>query len=122
MSEAIVTGEGATQAADEALCIVVGRDLMDAFPGYAWDVGCNHEAGVLSIRLSVSVVGGMAQPGFLMHISNVVGPGGQKKVRNAAGEVLERWKLRRGAAKADWMEEALSNGLDTGNAVLKSRH
>ena len=121
MSEAILTGDGPTRMADEALCLVVGRDLTESFPGYAWDVGCNHEAGVISIRLAVPMVGGASQPGFLLHISTVVGSNGQKKVRDAAGEVLERWRLRRSAAKGDWLEEALNNGLDKDSMVLKSR-
>jgi hypothetical protein len=119
--EAMLTGEGATRAADEALCIIVGRDLTETFPGYAWDVGVNHEAGVLSIRLSIPVFGGMAQPGFLMHIATAVGPGGQKKVRDAGGEVLERYRLRRDRAAPDWVEHANQNGLDRANMVLKSK-
>lgn len=119
--EAILTGDGATRAADEALCLVVGRDLTETYPEYAWDVGANHEAGVIAIRLAVPMQGGMAQPGFLMHISTVVGPDGQKKVRLAGGEILERWRLQRERAQQDWIERATENGLDKTNMVLKSK-
>lgn len=120
--EALLTGSGATRAADEALCLVIGRDLTETYPGYAWDVGCNHEAGVLAIQLAVPTTHGMARPGFLMHIATAVGSDGQKKVRAAGGELLERWKLRRGAAQADWVQRAQENGLDMGGVIEKSRH
>ena len=108
--DAWLTGHGRTRAADKALCIVVGEDLTRAYPGYAWDVGCDHEAGTVAVRLAVPVEGGMAQPGFLLHISSVVGPDGQHKVRRAGGEVLERWKLRRERAPHDWLEQAREIG------------
>lgn len=120
--ETILTGSGATRAADEALCLVIGRDLTETYPGYGWDVGANHEAGVIAIKLAVPTLGGMAQPGFLVHISTAVGPGGQKKVREAGGEILERWRLQRDQAPRDWVQRAQENGLDKGNMVLKSRY
>jgi hypothetical protein len=119
--DAILTGDGATRAADEALCLVIGRDLTETYPGYAWDVGCNHEAGVVAVRLATPEIGGMAQPGFMLHISTVVGPDGQKKVRQAGGEILERWRLQRERAQSDWVERAQENGLDKTNMVLKSK-
>jgi hypothetical protein len=120
--EAILTGEGATRAADEALCLVIGRDLTETYPGYAWDVGCNHEAGVVAVRLAVPQVGGMAQPGFLLHIATVVGPDGQRKVRAAGGEILERYRLQRECAQDDWLQRAEANGLDKTNMIVKSKH
>lgn len=120
--EAMLHGSGAMRAADEALCIVIGQDLTAAYPGYAWDVGVDHEAGVLNIRLSVPVVGGMAQPGFLMHVATAIGSNGQKKIRAAGGEILERWRLRRDRASRDWLDEAHQNGLDRSNMVLKSKY
>jgi len=119
--DAILTGSGDMRAADMRLCVAIGEDLTRNFPGYAWDVGVDHEAGVLSIRLAVPVAGGMAQPGFLMHIRTAISADGQKKVRAAGGEVLERWRLRRDRAAADWAEHAQANGLDRANMVLKSR-
>lgn len=120
--DAILTGSGEFRARDEALCVAIGQDLTSAFEGYAWDVGADHEAGVVCIRLAVPMVGGAAQPGFLLHISTVIGPDGRKKVHRAAGEVLERWRLRRDRAPRDWMEEARENGLITDAMILKSRH
>src|ERR1700685_276368 len=94
-TDAILTGYGATRAADEALCIIVGRDLTETFPGYFWNVGVNHEAGVLAISLDLPGEGASTTRGMLLHISTAVGPDGQKKVRAAGGELLERWGLPR---------------------------
>jgi hypothetical protein len=119
---AILTGEGATRAADEALCIVIGRDLTETFPGYFWNVGVNHESGVIAISLAMPGEAGNTTKGFLMYISTAVGPGGQKKTRQAGGELLERWGLPRGRAPEDVIERALEHGLDRGGEILKSRH
>jgi hypothetical protein len=108
--------------ADEDVCVAVGEDLTRAFPGYFWMVGCNHEAGTIQIDLPGQKPIGMERWGMLLHISTVLGAGGQKAVMRAGGEMLERLGLRRGAAHADTNEIALAHGLDTGNAVLKSRH
>lgn len=122
MTDAILTGSGATRAADEALCLIVGTDLTETYPGYAWNVGCNHEAGTIAISLDVPGQISNTTKGFLMHIATAVGPGGQKKVRAAGGELLERWGLPRGRAPGDAVERALEHGLDRGGEILKSRY
>ena len=120
--DAILTGSGPTRMADQDLCIAVGEDLTATYPGYDWCVGANHEAGVLHIDLICDKPLGLQNHGYLLHIANVIGPGGQKRVRDAGGELLERFGLRRDRADAEWRAAARENGLDTGNAVLKSRH
>lgn len=120
--EAYLTGEGPTRDADEALCLVVGRDLTEQFPGYAWNVGCDHNAGVIAIRLAVPQFGGMASPGFLMYISTAIGPNGRDKVRAAGGELLERWRMSREKAPDDWVRRAEDNGLDRSHMIEKSKH
>ena len=122
MDEAILTGEGPTRMADQDVCLAVGEDLTRMYPGYAWMVGCNHEAGTLHIDLPGQKPVGMERFGYLLHISTVLGAGGQKAVMRAGGEMLERLRLRRGFAHPDTNEIAREHGLDTGNAVLKSRH
>ena len=125
MTEIIQINEahGPTMAADLALAANVLRDLGSVYPGYLWDVAADHEAGILTIKLRIPnmIRKGMGDPGFLMHIATVIGADGVKKVRWAAGEVLERHKLPRSKAPDDWLEMALTNGLDRGNMVLKSR-
>lgn len=126
MTDAIVSGSGDTQMADQDLCIAVGEDLTATFPGYVWAVGCDHQAGVLNIRLILDADAltsrRFGEYGYLLHISSVLGPGGQKKVRNAGGEVLERYGLPRTRAPQDVSARAVEHGLDLDAIVTKSRH
>lgn len=120
--EAYLSGEGPTQMADQDLCIAVGEDLTRTYPGYAWMVGCNHESGTLHINVDVPKPAGLEGYGYLLHISSVIGPGGQKRVHMAGGEMLERFRLRRGVAHADTDELALAHGLDLTGHKNKSRY
>jgi hypothetical protein len=111
--------------AERALCYCIGVDLMQTFPGYVWNVGFTRQAGVVTIKLVVPLSvrpNGMGEPGYLLYASTAVGPGGVQKVRNAAGEILERWGLPREKAPADWVERAWENGLDRSHMILKSNH
>lgn len=112
---------GATAMADEDICRAVGEDLERAYSGYPWMVGCNHEAGTVVIDLP--------EPwkplkyrnyGILLHLGSLMGPGGQKKVLFAGGEMLERMGLPRTAAPVDAGQKARQNGMDAANAVIKS--
>lgn len=122
MSEAVLTGSGPTQMADQDVCIAVGEDLTRAYPGYFWMVGCNHEAGTIEIRLQVPTPIGTERFGYLMYISTAIGIGGQKAVMRAGGEMLERYGLRRKWAHPDTDDIAREHGLITDHAILKSRH
>jgi len=115
---------GPTQAADLQLCRVIMDALGQAYPGYLWGVGVNHEAGVLKITLNVPQLlrKGMGEAGFLLHIATAIGPGGAKKVLSAAGEILERYRLPRERAPDDWMMRAKLGGYDGANMILKSKH
>lgn len=122
MSEAILTGSGENRMADQDICIAVGEDLTQTYPGYFWNVGCNHEAGTVTVALAIPGEAGNTTKGFLLHLSSIVGPDGQKKVRAAGGELLERWGLPRGRAPDDTIERALEHGLDRGGEIKKSRY
>lgn len=123
--EAVFDISEETEASERALCYCIGVDLMQTYPGYVWNVGFTREGGVVTIMLVVPLSvrpGGMGSPGFLMHAATAVGPGGQARVRAAGGEILERWRLPRDKAPADWVEMAWDNGLDRTNMVTKSRY
>lgn len=121
--DAVITGHGPRQMADEDICRAIGEDLTQTYPGYLWQVGCNHDAGVATILLIVPTATRADQAkGFMIHLDTVVGPGGSKKVRDAGGEVLERWGLPRGRAPSDYMAQAGEHGLDTANSITKSRY
>lgn len=114
---------------DQDVCIAMGEDLTAVYPGYLWRVGCNHEAGVAAVNLVIPGVtdnplftGANRPHGFLVHLSSVMGASGQRKVRAAGGELLERWGLPRGKAPEDVIGRASAHGMDRGGEVLKSRH
>lgn len=119
------TDDAEIARAEAALCIAIGEDLMRTYPGYIWDVGFTHASGVVTIKLTVPLSvrpGGTGEPGFLIHAETAVGPGGQRKVRAAGGELLERWRLPRQRAPGDWVEQAWENGLDKTNMITRSKH
>ena len=114
--EALVSGDN---MADEDLCIAIGEDLTATYPGYPWMVGVN--AGSVHIDLAVEKPLGLERYGYRLNVSTVQGPGGQKRVREAGGELLERFDLPRGRAPEDLQLRAIENGLDISNARNKSR-
>lgn len=122
--EPVVTGSGETQMADQDLCIAVGEDLERMFPGYPWMVGCDHQktAGRVVIDLGVEKPPHLRNYAYALNITSVLGPGGQQKVMRGAGELLERFGLRRGTAHADTHEIAREHGLIIDNNKDKSKH
>jgi hypothetical protein len=120
--DAILTGSGTNRMADQDVCIAVGEDLTRQYPGYLWMVGCNHEAGTIQIDLQCDKPIGMERYGYMLHLSTVLGAGGQKAVMRAGGELLERFGLRRGIAHEDTPEIARAHGLDVSNNKNKSKH
>ena len=109
---------------DMDVCIAVGEDLTSVYSGHPWCVGADHEAGTVIIRLGYNPPATnprLAEMGYLLHLSTVLGPGGQKKVRNAGAEMLERWGLARQRGNSDSRDAAYTHGLDTDDAILKSK-
>lgn len=119
MTDFHITGSGENAMADQDVCIAVGEDLTKHYPGYPWMVGC--QAGSVCIDLAVDKPLGMDRYGYRLNVSTVLGPGGQKRVMQAGGELLERFGLRRGEAPDDAAEQARENGLDVSGARNKSR-
>lgn len=97
--------------ADQDVCIAIGEDLAKAYPGYLWMVGCDHAAGTIKIDLQVPKPAHLQLYGYQLYLTTVLGPGGQKRVREAGGELLERFGLRRGTAHEDTSRIAAENGL-----------
>lgn len=120
--DSILTGHGERMLEDQAVCVAVGTLLAREFPGFDFMVGCDHNAGTVVIDIMCDKPIGLANHGYLLHLSSVLGSEGQRKVRNAGGELLERLGLRRDRADAEWRQQAREHGLHTGGAVLKSRH
>ena|ERR1700691_4382951 len=118
--DAILTGSGDTRMADQDICQAVGEDLTQTYPLYLWFVGVEHGSVVIDLQVPKPI--GLERYGYRLNISTVLGPGGQKRVRQAGGELLERFGLRRGTAHSDTDEIAAAHGLDISGARDKSRH
>lgn len=115
---------GEHDMADMDVCIAVGEDLTATYPGHPWMVGADHQAGTVAIRLAYNPPDEnptLGQMGYLLHLSTVLGPGGQKRVRTAGAEMLERWGLPRERGTIESRAKAGEHGLDMDDAVLKSR-
>ena len=125
MSDFQIEASGVHAMADQDVCVAVGEDLSQHYPGHPWCVGCNHDAGTVVIRLAYdppSENPRLAEMGYLLHLTTVLGAGGQKRVMQAGGEMLERWGLSRNGATIESRVIAATNGLDTDAASLKSKH
>lgn len=107
--------------ADQDVCIAVGEDLTRAFPGYPWMVGVDHEAGMVKIDLMVHKPPHLRNYAMQLYLTTVLGAGGQKRVMQAGGELLERFGLRRGAAHEDTADIAAEHGLITDGHKNKSK-
>jgi hypothetical protein len=87
-----------------------------------WYVGCDHGAGTICIDLGVPKPIGLQGWAYMLFITTVLGPGGQKRVMQAGGEILERYGLRRTFAHSDTADIAAEHGLDRSNNKNKSKH
>lgn len=126
--EAGVTADGPSAMADQDVCIAIGETLTQAYPRYIWNVGCTHLShigsvvGVAYISLVIPSVAQNTMEGYMLRLSTVLGPGGYERVKQAGGELLERWGLPREGAPRDFIQRANENGLDRSHMVLKSRY
>lgn len=72
--------------------------LHEAYPGHLWAVTCEGEKGIATVR-NMMLSG---QWGFVLKLSDLFSSSDMKKqVVMAGGELLERYRLRRGAANQD---------------------
>lgn len=89
---------GDFDAANDALCKLVGRKLADTYPGHPWGVIAEIEHGIVKIALQ-----GFTQWPVLIKVSTLKGDPSLRAVVKYAGELLERLQLpRKGFNLADW--------------------
>ena len=93
-------GEGGSQVA--VLDFNMARDMAEAlhaaYPGHLWAVTCEGEKGIATVR-NMALVGDW---GFVLNLHEMSSASDWKRrVVMAGGEVLERFKLSRGAASQD---------------------
>ncbi|KKK53137.1 hypothetical protein LCGC14_3097770, partial [marine sediment metagenome] len=82
-------------ADDAIMCKQAMRVLNTTYPGYRWFIGVNSEGGILFIKcLDVSTVWA-----YVLHLDKLRTDPTLKRVRIAAGELLERASQRCGPAR-----------------------
>lgn len=95
MSMIDLTGTPDVAALDFNLSRDMAEALHKAYPGHLWAVTCEGEKGLATVR-NMMLSGNW---GFVLKLSDLTTASDwQKKVINAGGELLERYRLRRGVA------------------------
>jgi hypothetical protein len=114
---------GDTEAVDMAACHKAMEVLQKAYPDHPWAIGCDHFAGMIHCRLQYNGAHVTNNGyGFMLRISTVQGSEGEKKLKMAGGECLERFGLARSRATDQSYHRAAQNGLDLGGIITKSRY
>lgn len=103
---------GTPSMSDRDLCIAVLEDLAKHYPGHPWLITADVQAGSLVIDLGYEKPRHLRNFGYLLYAQTLMDPGGQKAVMRAAGELLERFGIARGAGQSDTALRAASHGLD----------
>jgi hypothetical protein len=94
-----------------------------AYPDHPWAIGVDHSAGAVHARLQYNGAHVTNNGyGFLLYLDTILGSDGEKKIKLAGGECLERFGLDRGRATDQSYHRAAQNGLDLSNIVTKSKH
>lgn len=90
--------EGQYDAANAAMCKLIGRKLAEVYPGHPWGVVSEIEHGIVKICLQ-----GFTQWPVTIRVSTLKGDPSLRAVVKYAGELLERLKMpRKGFSMADW--------------------
>jgi hypothetical protein len=112
-----------TAVEDMAACKKVMTVLAAAYPDHPFMVGCDHFARVVHCRLMYDgQVPGNKGYGFLLYLTTIHSPDGDKRIRTAGGECLERFGLARGAATEQSAIRAMQHGINIDGIIEKSRY
>lgn len=79
----------------------IAETLHKHYPGHLWAVTCEGEKGIATVR-NMSLSGNW---GFILKLKDVYADGRLKCVTGAGGEILERFRLSRGRANRDRIDE-----------------
>lgn len=112
MSEELTTDRPDLDANDMIWAKEMADALHTAYPGHLWAVTCEGAQGIATVR-NLALSGNW---GFVIRLDEAYSMSEFKKmVVRGGGEILERYKLRRGAADHDAIA-ALNRDL-RGNAI-----
>lgn len=98
-------------------------DVLDRhYPGHPWGVNASHAGGILTVALLYPNAIGVVEPwGVIVKLADLATDPALNDVMRAGGELLERWRLRRGAAGVDSRHFAKANGIDAIGAATAKR-
>lgn len=90
----LIKRDGADGISASGMILVknVAETLLRHYPGHLWAVNINEEGGVITV-MNLALSGNW---GFLLKLSTVQNDPDLKSVMRAGGELLERYRLRRG--------------------------
>lgn len=95
MSMIDMTGSPDVAALDFNMAKEMAETLHGAYPQHLWAVTCDGEHGIATVR-NMALSGNW---GFVLHLKEFsTASDWKKKVIMAGGELLERYRLRRGIA------------------------
>ena len=112
MSDFQYESVGTPSMSDRDLCIAVLEDLAKHYPGHPWLITADVQAGSVVIDLGYEKPAHLRNFGYLLHAQTLMDPGGQRRVMRAAGELLERFGIARGAGQSETAQRAAAHGLD----------
>lgn len=88
-------------AASLTLAKNVAETLNKHYPGHLWGVNVDDRGGIVSVyNLALS-----GRWGFIIKITDLAGADDMVKVMRAGGEILERYRLSRGAQREGDLNE-----------------
>lgn len=111
MSEVHIQATGEHAMAEQDLCRAVGEDLTKHYPGHPWCVGADLRGGYVVIDLGYDKPPHLRNMAYLLHPQTLMNAGGQQRVMQAGGEMLERFGLPRDGIRSDAADLANENGL-----------
>ncbi len=108
------SGAGAPLA-DLALAVAVYHKLDQHYPGHNWRVNADHETGLVTVQLLyLDKLRHNAKWGYVIKIASLANDPTYRAAVTAGGELLERFRLRRGPAQEGSRQRAVDNRLETG--------
>lgn len=96
-----ISGEAPGLVADYDTAKRIAETLHATYPGHLWGVNASAETGiatVFNLRLS-------GKWGFIIKLSEIIHDPSMKKVKQAGGEILERYRVSRGRIDHDQIDD-----------------
>ena len=94
------------EAYEFGVCKTIFEKLWAHYPGYDWKIRVNAIGGIATIQLPRLHHSTIA---YVLKLDDLASDPGLLAVKRAGGEMLERWKLRRGMVNRAEYRDAIRN-------------